>query len=255
MSDLTGRTALITGSCGDGMGRSIALRLGRAGASIVLNHGTHPHGPEVQTHAQEIAQAIASLGGRALIHEADTRDEAQIVGLVEAAAREFGAVDILVNNAGGDWQVQDYTAISYDHWRSVLAAEIDGAFLLMKHTVPGMRARGWGRIIHLSMERVLQMESMKGLAPDYCLGKAARAWMTSAFGIQELARGITVNCLQPGIIDHVPFPEALAAASGDTAAWSTRAQPGPHDAAEVVAFLCSEAGRFVTGSTICLLAP
>ncbi len=255
MEDLTGRTALITGSCGDGMGRSIALRLGRAGANIVLNYGTHRHGPEVRAHAEDVSQAIASFGGRALIHEADTRDEAQVIGLVEAARREFGQIDILVNNAGGDWQIQDFTAIPFAHWRSVLAAEIDGAFLLMKHTVPGMRARGWGRVVHLSMERVLQMGSMKGLAPDYCLGKAARAWMTTAFGLPELAHGITVNCLQPGIIEHISFAEALAAARGDTAAWRARGKPGPHDAAEVVAFLCSEAGRFISGTTISLVEP
>jgi 3-oxoacyl-[acyl-carrier protein] reductase len=99
------------------------------------------------------------------------------------------------------------------------------------------------------------MGGMKGLAPDYCLGKAARAWMTEAFGLQELAHGITVNCLQPGIVDHMQFADAVAAARGDESAWRARTNVTPHDAAEVIAFLCSEAGRFITGSTICTMGP
>jgi NAD(P)-dependent dehydrogenase (short-subunit alcohol dehydrogenase family) len=255
MNSLAGRTALITGSCGEGMGRSIALRLARDGAGIVLNYGTHRRGPEMETHAKRIAEAVASLGGRAAIHEANTTVEAEVAAMVKAAEAAFGAVDILVNNAGGEWHIQDYTKVPLDHWRSVLAAEIDGAFLLMKHVVPGMRERRWGRVIHLSMERSLHFGSMKGVAADYCLGKAARAWMTNAFGHDELAHGITMNCLEPGIIDHLGFDEALAAARGDTAAWRQRTGPTAHDAAEIVAFLCSEAGRFVSASGIRVLNP
>jgi 3-oxoacyl-[acyl-carrier protein] reductase len=255
MNPLAGRTALITGSCGEGMGRSIALRLARDGANVVLNYGTHRRGPEMEAHAEQVAEAVASLAGRAIIHEANTTLEAEVVAMVKAAEKAFGAVDILVNNAGGDWQIQDYTKIPLDHWRSVLAAEIDGAFLLMKHVVPGMRERHWGRVIHLSMERSLQFGSMKGVAPDYCLGKAVRAWMTNAFGHDELAHGITMNCLEPGIIGHLGFDEALAMARGDAEAWPQRTGPTPHDAAEIVAFLCSETGRFVTASEIRVLNP
>jgi NAD(P)-dependent dehydrogenase (short-subunit alcohol dehydrogenase family) len=107
----------------------------------------------------------------------------------------------------------------------------------------------------MSMERALHMSSMKGLAPDYCLGKAARAWMTTAFGLQELAHGITVNSIEPGIVEHMQFEDAAAAAGDDMSAWCKRTKVTPHDAAEVIAFLCSEAGRFVSGSTICLVEP
>lgn len=65
--ELKGKTALITGSCGEGMGRSTALRLAREGANIVLNYGTHRRGAEVQTHANRISEAIRQLGGRAVV--------------------------------------------------------------------------------------------------------------------------------------------------------------------------------------------
>ena len=243
---LKGKTALITGSCGKGMGRSTALRLAREGTNIVLNYGTRRDGAEVEADAARIADAIAQLGGRAIVQKADTSDEQQVKAMVEAACAEFGQVDILVNNAGGAWDAKDYTEIDIGHFRKTLAAEIDGAFLTMKHVVPGMRERRWGRIIHISLTFALWMDSVEGMAPDYCLGKAARSWMTMAFGAQEFKHGITVNCIEPGPTPSIEFDEALKAAGGDYASFKKREQANCHDVAEIIAFLCSEAGRFVS---------
>jgi 3-oxoacyl-[acyl-carrier protein] reductase len=244
------KTALITGSCGEGMGRSTALRLAREGMNIVLNYGTHRRGPEVTALANRIADAVRELGGQAIVQQADTTDEGQVEAMVEAACDTFGQVDILVNNAGGGWDVRDYTDIAVEHWKSVLAAEIDGAFLTMKHVVPGMREREWGRIVHIGLDGALQSRNVRNIAPDYALGKAARAWMTTAFGLQEFGRGITVNCIEPGPTAHMTFEEALQAARGDHSAWRERESVTCHDIAEAVAFLCSEAGRLISGSTI-----
>ncbi len=266
--DLKGKTALITGSCGAGMGRSTALRLVREGARIVLNYGTHRHGAEVRAHADRIAEAIGKLGGQAIVQEADTRNEQQVQAIVEAACKAFGHVDILVNNAGGDWDVRDYANISLDHWKAVLSAEVDGAFLTMKHVVPGMREGQWGRIIHIGLAGALRMTGVNGVAPDYCLGKAVRSWMTTAFGAQELGKRVTVNCIEPGLTAHMSFEDALKAASGEysslrvtaldpgsskqlwSAAWHERETPTCHDIAEAIAFLCSDAGRFISGNNI-----
>lgn len=247
--ELKGRIALITGSCGEGMGRSTALRLAREGANIILNYGTHRHGQEVQVNANKIAEAISRLGSRAIVQQADTTNEQQVKAMIAAAVREFGHVDILVNNTGGDWTICDYTDINFEHWKAVLSAEIDSAFLMMKHVVPYMRERRWGRIINIGLDGVLRLESIKGVAPDYCLGKAARAWMTTAFGIQELNKGITINCIEPGPTAHMAFEDAFKVASGDDSAWRQRERATCHDIAEIIAFLCSEAGRFISGST------
>lgn len=247
---LTGKTALITGSCGEGMGRSAALRLAREGANIVLNYGTHRRDEDTQAHAEKIAEAVRELGGQAIIQPADTTDDQQVRAMVAAACEEFDGVDILVNNAGGDWNVRDYTDIPLDHWKSVLAAEIDGAFLTMKYVIPGMRKRGWGRVISIGLSGALRMEGTAGVAPDYCLGKAAREWMTTALGLQELKNGITVNCIEPGPTAHIAFDDALRAANGDYSDWQQRENSNCHDIAEIIAFLCSEAGRFISGSVI-----
>jgi len=248
--ELQGRTALITGSCGEGMGRSTAFRLAREGANIVLNYGTHRRGATVKAHSERIADGIDSLGGRAIVCEADTAIEDEVEGMVKAAREAFGSIDILVNNAGGEWSIKDYTKIPHEHWKDVLADEIDAPFLLMKHIVPGMRKRKWGRIIHIGMQGALMLQQIKGLAPDYCLGKAARAWMTTAFGIQEFGNGITVNAVEPGLTAHMRFEDAFEAVAGSGRVWRAREKVMVHDIAEIVAFLCSEAARFISGSSI-----
>lgn len=263
---LRGRTALITGSCGYGTGASTALRLAREGASIVLNYGTFRHGPEVRDHAEKIAAVVVQLGGRAIIQEADTRDEQQVKRMVEAAEEELGPVDILVNNAGGAWDGGDWTKVDAAKWRSTLAAEIDGAMLTQKHVLPGMRSRKWGRIINMGLQGASQARGAP--APAYCLGKAARAWMTEVIADPHWNKGVTINCIELGETSYLSLEDALRLARGDDPAttvtalvpvtlkkrwthpWHDHPSPTSFDIAEIVAFLCSDAGRFVTGSLI-----
>lgn len=264
--ELQGRTALITGSCGYGTGCSTALRLAREGANVVLNYGTVRRGPEVRGHAEKVATAVEELGGRAIIKEADTRDEEQVKGMVKAAEKEFGPVDVLVNNAGGEWHQCDWSEVGVGQWRSTLAAEIDGAMLTMKHVLPGMRDRKWGRIINMGMQGTSQPRGAP--APAYCLGKAGRAWMTEVIAESHWGKGVTVNCIELGDTAYLSLEDAVALARGDdpetevtalapitlekrwTSAWCDHPRPTCFDIAEIVAFLCSKAGRFVTGSLI-----
>jgi NAD(P)-dependent dehydrogenase (short-subunit alcohol dehydrogenase family) len=116
----------------------------------------------------------------------------------------------------------------------------------MKHCAPGMRKRNWGRIVLLGMRETLHMTLSPWLAPDYCLGKAVRAWMAEALWAGEFAHGVTLNCIEPGPIEHTSMKEAMSA----TREMPDRKKARPCDVAEIVAFLCSEAGRFVTGSLI-----
>ncbi|KKL13802.1 hypothetical protein LCGC14_2522120 [marine sediment metagenome] len=265
--DLTNRVALITGSTSEGMGRSTALLLAQRGADIVLNYGTNPRGPDslrsyaleraattdgqAEEAARKVEAAIRDMGRRVILVKADTKDESQVADMVAQAEEELGKVDILVNNAMGQWVMRDYTKIPHEHWKEVLAAGIDGPFLMMKHTVPGMRKRKWGRVIHLGLSGVMRIDNMGG-AHDYCLAKAARNWMTTSFGWQEHKHGITVNCIEPWMTDRMTLAGALKAAKGGTS-WHKRTSACAHDAAETIAFLCSEAGRFVTGSIIRLV--
>lgn len=247
---LAGRTALITGSTGTGIGRSVAFRLAREGANIVLNYGTHSSGDQAAHEAQEVAHQVQRLGGRALIVPGDTRREEVAQELVAGAEREFGAVDILVINAGGRWHVQRLEDLTLEHWRSVLEAELDAMFLALKYVLPGMRKRKWGRVITLSMNGAMTRKTLADVGVDYTLGKTGRTWLSLAAGHDEYDNGITVNVIEPGPVGHMKLAEAVAAAEGTDAAWRERAKPVAHDVAELVAFLCSESGRFISQSLI-----
>lgn len=124
------------------MGRSIALTLARDGADVVLNY--HRKDQRVA----ETAAAIEAMGRRALPFAADVADAAQVNAMV-AAAGTLGPVDIVVNSAGGPWKPQDITEIDPAHIRAVLAQEVEATFLLIRATLPGMRGRGWGRIVSI----------------------------------------------------------------------------------------------------------
>jgi NAD(P)-dependent dehydrogenase (short-subunit alcohol dehydrogenase family) len=264
--DFKGKTALITGSCGTGMGRSTAFCLAAQGANVVLNHGTYRRGDVMDESAARIAEAVEELGGKALVQPANTRDEAEVMAMLKAVRERFGPIDILVNNTGGPFRVRDYADIPLEEWRDTLSAEIDSPFLLMKHIVPGMRERKWGRVIHMGVDKALRGDPAP--AVDYNLGKAARSWMALAFAAKEWPHGVTMNCVEPGYTPAMAFETALGLARGTAqegevalfqpeterilwqGPWGERPGPCCHDVAELVTFLASEKGRFLTGELI-----
>ncbi len=243
MNTCVDRVALITGAASS-IGRSTALTLAREGARVVINYRTS------KVMADSIVEHIRSVGGEAVAVQADVTQQADVQRLVATTEKTFGRIDILVNNAGGGWNIRDYTKMEPEQWQTVLSGEIDSTLLLLKYVVPGMRERRWGRIIHLGLERVTQLLSVSGVAPDYCLGKAARSWITTALGVQEMKNGITVNCIAPGITPALSSLEQAVKYAVHGAAWWTHPYLCPQDIAEGIAFLCSEAGRCITGSEL-----
>ncbi len=237
---LEGCVALVTGAGGQGMGRSIALTLARDGADIVLN--VHRR----EEHAAATAAAIEAMGHRVLRHGADVTDSAQVDAMFAAAAA-FGKVDIVVNSAGGPWKPQDITEIDQTHLRRVLATEIEATYYLLRAALPGMRARGYGRIVSIGGHMADDWRHGPPDAPlDYPLGKAARHWLTRTLAPRESAHGITINAVAPGPTRRFSHEEALAA---------LRALPAgdantPQHVAEAVAWLCGDAASRVTGAVV-----
>ena len=248
MNTCEDRVALIAGGAGL-IGRSTAMTLAREGAKIVVNY----RASEERVHS--LVRHIQSAGGEAKAMQADVTRQQDVQRLVAETEAAFGGIDILVNCAGGDWTIRDYTEIEPDHWRAVLADEIDSTLLLLKHVVPGMRQRRWGRIIHLGMDRVTRLNSVQDVGPDYCIGKVARSWMTTAMGPGELGHGITVNCVAPGYTPRLDSLEEAAQHASHGEGWPNRPHPSPQDMAEGITFLCSEAGRFLTGSELTYVNP
>jgi NAD(P)-dependent dehydrogenase (short-subunit alcohol dehydrogenase family) len=240
--ELEGRVALVTGASGRGMGRSIALTLAREGADIVVNF------KERADRAPAVAKAIESLGRRALLHQADVADADAVDAMVRAARHEFGRLDIVVCSAGGSWQPRDITEIDPAHWREVLSEEIDAAFHLIRAALPGMRRRRWGRIVLVGGLDADDWRYGPPEAPfDYPLGKAGRHWLARTLGPREIERGVTINAVAPGPIGYVSLDRARKLAEGRG---RPSREPTPQDVAEVVAFLCSERARRVTGAVV-----
>ena len=234
--DLTGRTALITGST-RGIGRAIAEALAGAGARVA-----------VVGRDQERAAAVATeIGAGAQGFAADVSEPASVVALVEAVEAAFGQIDILVNNAG---LTRDNLLfrIKDDDWDMVLDANLRGAFVAIRATARGMMKRRWGRIINIAS--IVGITGNKGQA-NYAASKAGLIGLTKSVAKELGSRNILVNAVAPGFIETdmtaAMTPEARAALSGQI---PLDRLGKVQDIASVVAFLASEHASYITGQVL-----
>jgi 3-oxoacyl-[acyl-carrier protein] reductase len=234
--DLTGRTALVTGST-RGIGRAIAETLAGAGARVAV----------VGRDQAKAAEAAEKVGNGAGAFACDVSDIASIVALVESVEKAFGQIDILVNNAG---LTRDNILfrISDEDWDTVLDANLRGAFIAIRAASRGMIKRRWGRIINIAS--VVGIIGNKGQA-NYAASKAGLIGLTKSVARELGSRNVLVNAVAPGFIDTdmtaAMTPEARAALSGQIPLGRLGS---PQDVAGVVAFLASEHAAYVTGQTL-----
>ena len=240
---LAGRTAIVTGSTGEGMGRQTAWTLASLGANVVLNYGTYRRGDAA---AQKAAKECEALGGQAIAVKADTRKAADLERLVAKAEAEFGRVDIVVANGGGDLIERPLEKLTQAEWHKVVDAEVDGLLFLAQAVLPGMREQGWGRIVSIGWDRAA---SPAALPYDYAVGKAARDLLAQKLARAESGHGVTVNTVAPG---YIPYPtDAQSKESVRRGkSWLGRKHATNQDVAEAVLWLCREEARFVTGSRL-----
>ncbi len=246
---LKGRTALVTGST-QGIGLAVAQALARAGADVVL------HGIEPVAQGEGIAAGLAAAAGvRTAYVRADLARADEAEGLVAAATAALRGPDILVNNAG----IQYTCAIEsfpLERWHAIIAVNLTAAFLAMKAAVPGMRDRGWGRIVNIASVHGLVASVNKGA---YLAAKHGLVGLSKGVALETATQGITVNCICPGWTDTAiiqPQIEARAALFGGDRSAGIRdllreKQPNltllpPERIGDVAVFLCSEAAAGIT---------
>jgi 3-oxoacyl-[acyl-carrier protein] reductase len=189
LDDLTGKVALVTGAS-RGIGRAIAVALGQAGAAVAVNY----RGREAA--ARETCEAIRGAGARALAVQADVSRAEAVARMHAAIEADLGPVDILVNNAG-IVSAGPLAEITEADWDEMLAVNLKSAFLVTQQVVPGMRARGWGRIIMISSVAA-QTGGITG--PHYAASKAGLLGLTHSYARHLFTAGVTVNAIAPALI-------------------------------------------------------
>jgi len=239
---LRDKVALVTGSAGNGMGRSIALTLAREGAKVVINYRTS------KDEAQAIVNHIKSRNGEVIAVEADVFEADGCRNLVNATIEHFGRIDICLVNPGAGWHPEPIDKLDSSAAIEDVQNEVAPFFYLMPLVLPQMYKRKWGRVIGTAL-----LPPYDSPAYSYNVGKAAR---TNALlqGRDEAWRySVTINIIAPG---PVPAIESLTEAIEQCdhgPAWQKRTNTSPQDIAESVAFLCSDAGSFITGCVLPIL--
>jgi 3-hydroxybutyrate dehydrogenase len=187
---LTSKTAVVTGST-SGIGLAIARALAKEGANIVLNG----LGDEAEIEKTRVG-IESEFGVKAVYSPANMLKADEIEEMVRLGERTFGSVDILVNNAGIQFvsPVEDFPV---EKWDQIIAINLSSAFHAIRAAVPGMKARGWGRIINTASAHSLVASPFKSA---YVAAKHGIAGLTKTVALEVATHGITVNCISPGYV-------------------------------------------------------
>lgn len=244
---LNGKTVLVTGST-SGIGLGMAVTFARQGAKLMLNGFGDP---------QPALDAVRAAGAADVAyHGADMSKPAEIEAMMRDCAERLGGPDVLINNAGIQHvaTVEDFPV---ERWDAVIAINLSSAFHTMRLALPGMKKRGWGRVINIASVHGLVASAGKSA---YVAAKHGIVGLTKAAALENATSGLTVNAICPGWV-LTPLVQkqidARAAANGLSNEEASRQllaekQPSlrfttPEQLAELAVFMCSDAAQNVTG--------
>ncbi|WP_027554322.1 3-hydroxybutyrate dehydrogenase [Bradyrhizobium sp. Cp5.3] len=253
MAILKGKTAVVTGST-SGIGLACARAFAGGGADIVLNGMGAPAEVEKERAAIEREFAV-----KAIYSPADMTKPSEIAGLIALAETTFGSVDVLVNNAGIQ-HVSPIEDFPVEKWDAIIAINLSAAFHAIRAAVPGMKKRGWGRIVTTASAHSLVASPFKSA---YVAAKHGIAGLTKTVAL-ELARSkITCNCISPGYVwtplveKQIPNTMAARRMRRDEvisdvllAAQPTKEFVTVEQVAALALFLCSDTAAQITGANL-----
>ncbi len=250
---LRGKSAVVTGST-SGIGLAYARAFVAEGANVLLNG--FGDAAEIEKIRGDIEK---EFGVRAIYSPADMTKPDQIAAMIALAEKTFGAVDVLVNNAGIQF-VSPIEEFPIEKWDQIIAINMNSAFHAIRAVVPGMKKRGWGRIISTASAHSLVASPFKAA---YVTAKHGLMGLTKTVALETATHGITVNCISPGYVwtplveKQIPDTMKARGLTRDQvindvllAAQPTKEFVKPEDVAALAVFLCSDAARQITGANL-----
>ncbi len=241
-----GKVALVTGAA-MGLGAETARRLAREGAAVMLTDRDEAHG-------EAVAEEITKAGGKAAFLHHDVSSEAEWETAVAVTTQRFGALHVLVNNAGISGGTLPLMEHSLDDWRRVMAVNLDGVFLGMRHGGPAIAASGGGSVINLSS--ILGKVGLPNAAA-YCASKGGVLLLTKAAALEWAPLNIRVNSVHPGFIETPMVTTALHQAENGNemrdqliSAHALGRFGIPREIADAILFLASDESSFMTGAEL-----
>ncbi|MGL4239998.1 MAG: 3-hydroxybutyrate dehydrogenase [Beijerinckiaceae bacterium] len=249
---LKGKSAVITGST-SGIGLGFAKALAAQGVNVMLNG---------LGDAAEIEKTRAGLAAeykvKALYSPANMLKGDEITAMVKEAEKAFGTVDILINNAGIQ-HVSPIDEFPDEKWEAIIRINLISSFYAIKAALPGMKTKGWGRVINLSSAHSLVASPFKSA---YVAAKHGIAGLTKTVALEVAQQGITVNAIAPGYVwtplvaNQIPdtmkargLTEEQVKRDVLLAAQPTKQFVTIEQVAELMLFLCSDGAASITGST------
>ncbi|HEY2048708.1 MAG TPA: 3-hydroxybutyrate dehydrogenase [Caulobacteraceae bacterium] len=250
---LKSKVAVVTGST-SGIGLAIARALAAQGADIVLNGFGK---------AEEIEAARGGIERefkvRCAHSAADMTKPAEIAAMIAKAQADFGSVDILVNNAGIQF-VSPVDEFPPEKWDQIIAINLSSAFHAMRAAVPGMKAKGWGRIISTASAHSKVASPFKSA---YVAAKHGIDGLSKTVALEVARHGVTVNCISPGYVwtplveNQIPDTMKARGLTRDQVindvlleAQPTKQFVKPEDVGALAVFLCSDAAAQITGANL-----
>ena len=237
---LAGKTAFITGGS-RGIGASIVRHFAEEGANVAF---TYRKEAEL---AEGLAKEAQALGVKAIAYQADTADFERAQSLISEVIETFGNLDILINNAGTNWDAV-LCNMKEEQWDAVINVDLKGCFNYIRAIAPAFREQKSGRIIN-----VTSINGLRGKfgQANYSAAKAGVTGLTKTVAKELGGRGVTVNCVAPGLIMTdmmLEMPEEARKASEAETALKRLGEP--EDVAWACAFLASDRARHITGEII-----